>query len=120
MHPFEQNITNKKILQKQSLLETFADGFNLLPLWRLTTWIQISASLNHHKVMKAEPSWLIPWKLSANLELLIFVINTKHLGFCWCYAKTVIVFLHMQFSLLFLSFSLDWYLTNLLNVMAVA
>ena len=40
------------------------------PLWRLFTRIQICASLNHRKKKKAEPSRLIPRKLTANLEVL--------------------------------------------------
>ena len=47
-----------------------ADWFNPSPFWRSVAWIQICASLNHRKVKKAEPSRLIPWKLSANLEFL--------------------------------------------------
>jgi len=40
-------------------------------MWRVLTWIQILASLNHRKKMKAEPCRLIPWKLTGNLKLLI-------------------------------------------------
>ena len=32
-------------------------------------------SPNHHKVMMMEPIWLNPWKLAANLELLIVMLN---------------------------------------------
>jgi len=49
----------------------FADDSNTPHLWRLVTWIQTCASLNHRKNMKAEPSWLNPQKLAANLELLM-------------------------------------------------
>jgi len=45
------------------------------PLWRLVTWMQVCANFNHPKVMKAEPSWLIPEKLAANLELLSVSFN---------------------------------------------
>jgi len=40
-------------------------------VWKLVTWIQICASLNQRKKMKAEPSRLVPRKLAANLKLLI-------------------------------------------------
>jgi len=40
-------------------------------LWSEVTWIQICASLNHRKKMKAEPSWLIPLKPIENVELFI-------------------------------------------------
>jgi len=37
------------------------------PLVENSCLIQIRASLHHRKKMKAEPSWLIPRKLTANL-----------------------------------------------------
>ena len=40
-------------------------------LWSEATWIQICASLNHRKKMKAEPSRLIPLKPIGNAELFI-------------------------------------------------
>ena len=40
-------------------------------MWRVVTWIHVCASLNHRKMMKAEPSRLICRKLTANPELLI-------------------------------------------------
>jgi len=40
-------------------------------LERLVTWIQISASLDHPKVKKAEPRRLNSWKLTANIEVLL-------------------------------------------------
>jgi len=43
---------------------------NSLPVLKQVTWIQICASLNYRKKMKAEPSRLIPRKLIANLELI--------------------------------------------------
>jgi len=49
-------------------------------MWRVITLIQICASLNHRKNMKAEPSRLIPRKLAENLELQIvgnLYISTK-------------------------------------------
>ena len=42
----------------------------LCHLWSEATWIQICASLNNCKKMKAEPSWLIPRKPIENVELL--------------------------------------------------
>jgi len=45
----------------------------LHPLWRVLTWIQICASLNHRKKVKAEPSRLFPRKHTDNLVLLIGV-----------------------------------------------
>jgi len=36
--------------------------------------MQVSAGLNHRKVMKAEPSRLIPWKPAASLDLLIVIL----------------------------------------------
>jgi len=42
-------------------------------LWRLVT-------LNHHKNMKTEPSWLIPEKLTAHLELLMAGLG--HMALC--------------------------------------
>jgi len=42
----------------------------LYHLWSEATWIQISANLNHCKKRKAEPSRLILWKPTENLELL--------------------------------------------------
>jgi len=46
-----------------------------LPLWRLITWTQLCASLNHHKVMKSQPRQLVPRKLAANLELSSVVVH---------------------------------------------
>jgi len=43
----------------------------LFHLWNEVTWIQICATLNHRKNMKAEPSRLIPQKPTENLELSI-------------------------------------------------
>jgi len=43
----------------------------LCHMWSEVVWIQICASLNHRKNMKAEPCWLIPRKSTENLELLI-------------------------------------------------
>ena len=40
---------------------------NASPLLVAVTWMWICASLNHRKKMEAEPSWLIPRKLAANL-----------------------------------------------------
>jgi len=43
------------------------------PLWKLVTWI--SASLNHCKVKRVDPSRLISWKATENLEFLIVDIS---------------------------------------------
>ena len=51
------------------LLKTLAYGFQPFTLWRLVTWIQIS--MNQGKMKKAEPSRLIPQKLTVKLELWI-------------------------------------------------
>jgi len=45
----------------------YADWFNSI------TFVEFSASLNHCKVMNAEPGQLIPYKLT-NLELLIIMV----------------------------------------------
>jgi len=51
---------------------------NSTGLWRPVTSKQILERHNHGKVMKAEPSPLIPWRLVANLELLnIFVYDKQ-------------------------------------------
>ena len=42
----------------------------LHPSWKVHTWIEICASLNHHKNTKADGSWLIPRKQAATLVLL--------------------------------------------------
>ena len=52
---------------------------NFSPLWRLVTWIQICASLYHRNTNKAEHSWPIPRKLTANLELLMRTWKTTSL-----------------------------------------
>ena len=45
-------------------------GSNPSPVWRVGTWIQICASSNYHKKMKAEHSRLVPRELAANVALL--------------------------------------------------
>jgi len=52
-------------------IENFLIDSNSSPVWRLVTWIQICASLNHWKKMNTEFIRVIPRKLTANLELLI-------------------------------------------------
>jgi len=42
----------------------------LHPSWKVHTWIEICASLNHCKKMKADGSRLIPWKHTETLVLL--------------------------------------------------
>jgi len=44
-------------------------------MWRLVTWKQICASLNHCIKMEAEPSQLIPQKLLSKLELPVAYYN---------------------------------------------
>jgi len=39
-------------------------------LRRTIAWVEISASPNHRKVMKTEPSRLVPWQRVAHLQLL--------------------------------------------------
>jgi len=46
--------------------------------------MQICASLNHRKKMKAEPSWLIPLKPIENVELFI-VTNLGNEMSLFCY-----------------------------------
>jgi len=53
-------------------------------LWSEVTWMQICASLNHRKKMKAEPSWLIPLKPIENVELFI-VTNLGNEMSLFCY-----------------------------------
>ena len=49
----------------------------LHPSWKVHTWIEICASLNHRKKTKADGSRLIPWKHTETLVLLgvIYVIQ---------------------------------------------
>jgi len=55
------------------LFKIFVIDSTVLPLWVLITSRQICAILNHGKVIKADPSWVVPRKLAANLELLTVV-----------------------------------------------
>jgi len=57
-----------------------------LHLWNKVTLIQICASLNHRKKMKAGPSRLIPWKPIENVELFIVkrIVSRKYwYGVCF-------------------------------------
>ena len=47
----------------------------LHPLWKVHTWIEICASLNHCKKTKADGSWLIPRKHTETLVLLCVFKN---------------------------------------------
>jgi len=58
---------NKEKSKKKNLLIEL----NPLSLWMLLTWMQIWTSLNNHKKNRAETSWLIARKLTANLNLLL-------------------------------------------------
>ena len=61
-------------------------------VWKLVTWIQIYASLNQCKKMKAEPIPLVPRKFAANLqsrgvnhlELQLFKLLTSRKLVCSC------------------------------------
>jgi len=76
-------------------------------LWSEVTWIQICASLNHRKKVKAEPSWLIPLTPMENIELFITIsaihiiivtlLMTSHMffsGMCAMLQHTQLVHLH--------------------------
>jgi len=62
---------NKVVFSEIDFLLKFAIDSTSSPIWRLVTWTQICASLNHRKKMKAEPIWLTRRKLVANVEVLI-------------------------------------------------
>jgi len=59
------------------LLNNLLIDFIASPFWRLITGTQTCSSLNHRKVMKAEPSRLVSRKLTANLELSTVKPNSK-------------------------------------------
>jgi len=62
------------------LFEKFAIDPCLSYVWRVVTWIQTCASLNHREKMKAKPSRLIPRKPTENLKLVtvIFFLIIQH------------------------------------------
>ena len=52
----------------------------LHPAWKVHTWIEICASLNHRKKTKADGSRLIPRKHTETLVLLSFTGSVEHTG----------------------------------------
>jgi len=60
----------RSVTRNRYSLKIFADKFTYVAFVEsLVTWMQISASLNHCKVKKTEPSRIILRKLAANLKL---------------------------------------------------
>jgi len=55
--------------ENQLPIKQFADGFKPFTFAETRHSIQICASLNHRRIMKAEANRLIPRKLTENLEL---------------------------------------------------
>jgi len=59
----------------------------LLPSWKVHTWIEICASLNHCKKMKADGSWLTPRK---HIETLVLLSACMDIVFLFRAARTCI------------------------------
>jgi len=58
----------RSVTRNQFPIKILLIGSNSSLVWGLVTWIQICASVNHHKKMKAEHSRLIRRKLTENLK----------------------------------------------------